>query len=86
MTPQDANRYDSLIFDSARDLAAKHGRNIIAMRTELRSMGVINCNLLYEVGIAQSSPLYYLENYRGKMCDEGVIETIKDCLRLGCDF
>ena len=30
---------------------------------------------------AQNSPDYDPENYRGKMCDEAVIETLKDCLR-----
>lgn len=81
MTPEDAARYDKLIFDGARDLAVKHGRDVIDMRLELMGMGVTNRDLLYAVEDAQSSPDYETKYYRGKMCDEAVIETLKDCLR-----
>jgi hypothetical protein len=81
MTPQDTVRYDTFIFDGARDLAAKHGQDVPSMRAELMAMGVTDSELLFAVEDAQSNPDYELENYRGAKCDEGVIEALKDCLR-----
>jgi hypothetical protein len=81
MTPQEAVRYDTFVFDGARDLAAKFGQDVLGMRTELMAMGVTNRDLLYAVEDCQTHPDYELENYRGARCDEGVIESLKDCLR-----
>ena len=81
MTPQDADRYDRLIFDGARDLAVRYGQDVNAMRLALTNMGITDHILLYAVEEAQVSPDYELDTYRGAMCDEGVIETLKDCLR-----
>lgn len=73
-------RYERLIYDGARDLAVKHGRHRIDMRNELIEMGVRDFRLLDAVMEAQKSPYYKLSLYRGKECDEGVIEALKDCL------
>jgi len=78
-----ANRddYDRLIFDGARDLAVAHGRNVSSMRSALEAMGVTDQQLLDIVGRNQTADDYEEIGYRGAMCDEGVIEALKDCLR-----
>ena len=81
MTPKETIRYETFVYDGARDLAAKYGQDVIGMRSELMAMGVTNLDLLIAVEEAQSSSDYRLENYRGAKCDEAVIETLKDCLR-----
>jgi len=75
------DRYDRLIYDGARDLAAEYKRRIQPMRDKLIEMGVRDANLLDAVVDAQVSPHYQPSNYRGEMCDEGLIEALKDCLR-----
>lgn len=82
MNPIDTERYERLIYDGARDLAAKYGQDTQGMRLALIGLaGNIDLELLREVMRAQQSPDYDLENYRGAQCDEGVIEAVKDYLR-----
>ncbi len=76
----DAERYDRLIYDGARDLAFKNRKNIRQMHADLLKLGA-PMNAINDVIEAMQSPDYYEENYRGKKCDEGVIEALKDCLR-----
>ena len=68
------DRYDRLIYDGARDLAAEHKRRIQPMRDKLIEMGVRDANLLDAVVDAQVNPNY-------QPSDEGLIEALKDCLR-----
>lgn len=81
MTPQDTIRYETFVYDGARDLAAKYGQDVPGLRAELVAMGVTNQHLLHMVEASQIDPDYEVENYRGAKCDEGVIESLKDCLR-----
>ncbi len=76
--------YDRLVYDAARDLAVKYRRNTSGMRKALFDLGV-NVDLADRVADAQQSPEYEEIMYRGQMCDEGVIETLKDCLRARMD-
>jgi len=83
MNAVDTERYERLIYDGARDLAAKYGQDTQGMRLALVGLGGnIDLELLREVMLAQRSPDYELENYRGHQCDEGVIEAVKDYLRV----
>jgi hypothetical protein len=72
--------YDLLIFDGARDLAVEHGRDTQSMERALQDLGIPQ-DRINAVLEAQNSADYYENLYRGEMCDEGVIETLKDCLR-----
>lgn len=84
------NMYDRLIYDGARDLAADAGRDVAKLRAALVAMGMTDELLLEDVALSQQeddatdewSGGYQEENYRGKMVDIGVIEAVKDCLRV----
>ncbi len=73
-------RYDRLIFDGARDLADQFRNDESGMILTLNAFGVSEENLK-SVLSAMCAPDYSEAMYRGKMCDEGVIEALKDCLR-----
>lgn len=68
------------LYDSARDLAVKHGRNTASMAEDLCEMGATPSEIC-AVMDAQVSSDYQETYYRGAMCDEGVIEALKDFLR-----
>ena len=78
--PSDIKEYDILIDDGARDLAIKYRGDIVGMRKALLALGIPALSII-KVLEAQQSPEYEEIKYRGGMCDEGVIESLKDCLR-----
>lgn len=73
--------YDAVVFDGARDLANTYGQNITGLRQALLALGITDMKLLQEVATQQLHPDYFLDTYRGKKCDEGVVEAVKECLR-----
>lgn len=80
MTPEDNVRYDREVYDAARDLAVTHRKNRRTMSAALMALGFTEDETIV-VKQKQAAPDYWEDEYRGKMCDEGVIEALKEGLR-----
>jgi hypothetical protein len=77
---QKEQRYATLIWDAARDLAVTHKGDTLGMGVALSGMGVSQV-LITPVLNAMQAPDYEEVDYRGDKVDERVIECLKDCLR-----
>lgn len=78
----DASRsYEKLIYDGARDLAELGKKDANALCVKLELMGVSPA-MNTTVMLALTSEDYNETLYRGAMVDEGVVEALKECLRL----
>jgi hypothetical protein len=80
MTTSEKRKYDLLVFDGARNLAVAYRNDTDGMRTALQNMNA-PIPLINEVIREMNDPAYKETNYRGEMCDEAVIEALKDILR-----
>lgn len=82
MNERDSLRYDVLIYGQAALLAAEWGKDVNRLRATLEALGVTNEHDLVNVADAQRDK-HYLETKdgRGLNYDEGVYESVKDCLR-----
>lgn len=78
-------RYERLVYDQARDISDRFRGDPDGMRKHL---GLFRGNkeLVDAVVEAMNDPDYEEIMYRGKMCDEGVIEALKNYLRAFYDF
>ena len=91
MRPQDAmtaeaqERYETLVYDGARDLAVKYQKAGVMLKRVLLELGAPE-DLADAAGRATYAPEFELAPYRGAACDEGVVEAVKDCLRVVYGF
>lgn len=79
MDTREDQLYDTIVYDGARDLAALFGKDIKGLLTALVYLtnGFGSLDAVIEAHRSQCE----LVNYRGKMCDEGLIEVLKECMR-----
>ena len=86
MNLKDGSQYDKFIFDGAKNLAVMYGQDVTGMQLALFNLGVRDNSLLYKVELAQTSLDYEPKYYKGVMCDEGVVDAVKDCLLIVHEF
>jgi hypothetical protein len=82
MTRKDSLRYDTLVIGQAALLASAFKQNVEGLRETLEALGVTDPVHLDSVRESQTYKDYVGEtDGRGLTYDEGVYESIKDCLR-----
>jgi hypothetical protein len=82
MNAKDSMRYDTLVCDSARMLATQYKKDVRGLKKHLKALGCTDEGHLAGVHEMQTDKDYdeSADGY-GLIYDEGVYESIKDCLR-----
>jgi hypothetical protein len=87
MATLNSDAYDRLVFDKAADTALHIGRDTELAKKVLLPMFVmenidVRYDLIEAVQFAQTHLDYEVSTYRGREVDEGVVEAIKEILRV----